>query len=113
MKKIRIISWTILPLLAVVFAGCGPKEKVTSPERGKIFSAEVDVVDVLAPDRIECARLLPNGSPMTIRAQGNFPKSLKRSDYIQIRGIVVKCQKIKEVLFVDLKDAEIVRRIER
>ncbi|MCX6349136.1 MAG: hypothetical protein NTV79_06520 [Candidatus Aureabacteria bacterium] len=109
----RIISWTIPPLLAIVLAGCGPKKEEAPLEGGKVFSAEVDVVDILAPDRIECARMLPDGSPMTVRAQGDFPKSLKRTDFIQIRGIVVKCQKIKEVLFVDLMAAEIVRRIKR
>jgi hypothetical protein len=109
----RIITLIVVPLFAVILAGCGPKKEKPPPPAGKAFTAEVEVVDILEPGRIECARLLPEGGPMTVRATGNFPESMKRSDFIELRGTMTNCQQIKEVLFIDLVDAEVVRTIRR
>ncbi len=110
MKTVTAIA---LPLLALLLLSCGPKKEKPSPPVGKGFTAQVEVVDILEPGRIECARLLEGGGPMTVRAQGDFPDTLKRSDFIELRGTMTNCQKIKDILFVDLVDAEVVRTIRR
>lgn len=109
----RIMALIVAPLVVCLLASCGPRKEKASPPAGKAFSAEVEVVDILEPSRIECARMLSEGAPMTVRAQGNFPESLKRSDFIELRGTMTNCQKVKDILFIDLVDAEVVRTIRR